>query len=300
MNGLFKPRYWGVWFIFGLVSLLVWIPLRWQYALGKFLGRLAFSRYSRRKTIIKRNLELAYPAMELRKREAIAAKCMESLSMTLVETLFVWLRGVKPLINLIKIEGVEHLQQSSENGVIVLGAHFAALDLCVSALAAHVPLGATYRKFKHPVVEYFATRSRERCYAQLFEASHLKSIVGALQQGKAIWFAADQDMGNRKSTCFVPFFNIETSTTITPYRLARHTGAKLLFMSHVRIDKSLRWEIRIQEVQPSTEPEPICFENEATFVNSLIEEAVNQFPAQYFWVHRRFKSTKSGQRRPYE
>ena len=300
VTNLFSPRYWVVWSLFGLAHLVVWLPLRWQYAVGKFLGRLAFKRNSRRKRIINRNLELAYPSMATQEREAISSECMDSISMTLVETFFVWLRGVTPLVSKVKITGLDRLNETADQGAIVLGGHFAALDLCVTALAARTPLGATYRKFKHPVVEYFAKRSRERCYAQLHEATHLKAIVCELERGSAIWFAADQDMGNRKSTCFVPFFNIETSTSITPYRLARRTGAKMLFVSHARNASNLTWEIQVQEVESSNEPEPTCYEIEATRVNSLIESAINRHPAQYFWVHRRFKSTKSGRRRPYD
>ncbi len=219
--------------------------------------------------------------------------------MSVIETLFVWLRGIKPLIPRVKFNGLEHLENTQGQGIVLLGAHFASLDLCAGALSVKYPYGGTYRPFKNPVVEHFASRSRSRYYSPMLLATNMRGVLAELKQGKTIWFAADQDMGTRKAACFAPFFGIEASTVMTPYRIARLTNSRVVLLSHARNDTDLIWEVNLTPVQLSESPEPKCYHEDAATVNSLIEEEVRKNPSQYFWVHRRFKTMRNGERRDY-
>lgn len=297
------PRYWLLWLLLGICWIAAWLPMRTQHWLGRIVARSIFKIAPRRKRIIEKNIELAFPELSDNLRRDLVQDTIASFGMTVTDTLFVWMRGIDPLIDRVKLVGVEHLVREDgddSRGTVILGAHFASLDLVAAALSRKCSFGATYRRAHNPVIDLVCRRSRRRYYDQMLEATQLRLLAHSLRNGKIVWFAADQDMGNRKSTCFVPFFGVDASTVVTPFRLARKTGARVVFMSHKRNTEDLTWELTLTPVELASDSDPQCFAKDAANVNKLIEDAVRTAPSQYFWVHRRFKSMANGNRRDYK
>lgn len=297
------PRYWPLWFLLGICWLATWLPMRMQHWLGRAVARTIFKIAPRRKRVIEKNIELAFPELSDVECRDLVQDTIASFGMTVTDTLFVWMRGIEPLIDRVKISGVEHLTHKDgdeSRGTVILGAHFASLDLVAAALSRKCAFGATYRRAHNPVIDLVCRRSRRRYYDQMLEANRLRLLAHSLRNGRIVWFAADQDMGNRKSTCFVPFFGVDASTVVTPFRIARKTGARVVFMSHKRNSEDLTWELTLTPVELASDSDPQCFLRDATNVNKLIEDAVRAAPSQYFWVHRRFKSMANGSRRDYK
>ena len=299
---LAAPWQWPVWLLFGCSWLVVRLPLERQFWLGRNIAKLFFVLVPRRERIIRMNIALAFPELSEEEQELLVKETICSLGTTVIETLYVWMRGVDSLVDRIQIRGLEHLQRAGDDassGTVILGAHFASLDLVAAALSKKCDFGVTYRKARNPVVDFVCRRARLRYYGNLFEATELRTLAQGLRKGRAVWFASDQDMGIRKSTCFVPFFGIDASTVVTPFRLARKTGARVVFMSHTRNTEDLTWELTLSPVELARDSEPGCFRQDASKVNLLIENVVREAPSQYFWVHRRFKTMANGSRRDY-
>lgn len=300
---LIAPWHWPIWSVFAFSWIVSRLPLKLQYWLGRRVAGLFFAFVPRRERIIRKNVELAFPELEDSQRESLVRETIASLGMTMVETLFVWMRGVDPLLDRVKISGIDHLQTEGKEdpkGIVILGAHFSSLDLVAAALSRKCRFAATYRKARNPVIDFVCHKARQRYYDEMIEATNLRSLAQGLRKGKIVWFASDQDMGTRKSTCFVPFFGIDASTVVTPFRLARKTGSRVLFMSHKRNADDLTWELELSPVELADVAEPTCYRKDAMKVNELIEGVVRSAPAQYFWVHRRFKSMANGARRDYQ
>lgn len=271
-----------------------------QYLVGGLIARFFFSVFPRRKAIVQVNLQLAFPELTTTQHEELTQQSINEFSRSVVETMFVWFRGVQPLLNRVQLSGLEQLRDLEwKQGTILLGAHFASLDLCGAAVCQHIPLQITYRDIKNPVANFFAVSRRQRDYEKLYLATELRTIISELRKGKTIWFACDQDMGTRKATCFAPFFGVKVSTITTPFRLARLTGARVVLMTHTRDNEAQTWDIQFHPIELSRLPEPECYLADATSVNAVIEQIVRIEPAQYFWVHRRFKTMETGKRRDY-
>lgn len=271
-----------------------------QYFLGKLIAQFFFSIFPRRKAIVQVNLRLAFPELTAAEHEDLTRQSINEFSRSMVETVFVWFRGVQPLLNSVQLSGLEQLHDHEwTQGTIILGAHFASLDLCGAAVSQNIPLQITYRDIKNPVANYFAVNRRQRDYEKLYLATELRTIIAELRKGKTVWFACDQDMGTRKAACFAPFFGVKVSTITTPFRLARLTGARVVLMTHTRDNEAQTWNIQLHPIELSSLPEPDCYLADATRVNAVIEQIVRMEPAQYFWVHRRFKTMETGKRRDY-
>lgn len=85
----------------------------------------------------------------------------------------------------------------------------------------------------------------------------------------------------------VEFFGIPAATNTATSRLARMTGAAVLPFFQERLPGRRGYRMVIQpalEDFPSEDPLA-----DARRFNELIQEQIYKVPAQYLWVHRRFK-----------
>ena len=96
---------------------------------------------------------------------------------------------------------------------------------------------------------------------------------------------------------FVPFMGVSAATITGTSRLARLTGARVVPFTLARTDDSGTYLIRLQPALsdfPSDSDEQDCRR-----INEIIETQVKQYPEQYWWMHRRFKTRPEGEERPY-
>jgi KDO2-lipid IV(A) lauroyltransferase len=71
----------------------------------------------------------------------------------------------------------------------------------------------------------------------------------------------------------------------------------VLFFSHFRNERTRRWRL---EISPVIEGFPSGDDvADATRLNAIVEQAIRRDPAQYLWLHRRFKTRPPGEARPY-
>ena len=149
MKHLWLPWYWPTWALFGLGWCVARLPLGLQYIVGRLIARMFFFLVPRRKAIIRVNLQLAFPELTTVQRDELARRTIDEFSRSMVDTLFVWFRGVHTLLERVNISGLEQLRHREHSqGTILLGAHFASLDLCGTAVSYCSPFQITYRDIK--------------------------------------------------------------------------------------------------------------------------------------------------------
>ena len=112
-----------------------------------------------------------------------------------------------------------------------------------------------------------------------------------MKSGAPLYYLPDQDAGRRHAV-FAPFFGIPAATFTTLGRLAKMTGAAVIPCIAVQRSWGLGYEVQFQ---PPLENYPVGDElADTTRMNAVIEEAVRRNPAQYFWLHKRFKTRPEG------
>jgi KDO2-lipid IV(A) lauroyltransferase len=104
-----------------------------------------------------------------------------------------------------------------------------------------------------------------------------------------LWYAPDQDMLG-KDTVFAPFFGIPAATITATHQLARLSGCAVLPFFHHR--EGDRYVLRIGA--PLADFPSHDAAADSARVNAAIEAMVREAPAQYLWVHRRFKRRPQG------
>lgn len=284
---LLSPHYWPTWL--GLGLLRVFAPLPWgvQLTLGRILGRvlrrlpLGFVRYARR------NLELCFTEISAQEREVLLNEHFESLGIALFETGLSWWASDARIRSLTDVEGMAHLDAALARGkgAILLSAHFTTLEIGARTLAARMPLNIMYRPTKNAVMARFLTRNRARRTRRAIRRDDVRTLVTALKANEPVWYAPDQSYRN-KGAQLVPFFGIPCATNTATSRLAGMTGAAVLPYFPQRLPDG-RYRMIIQPALdhfPSNDTVA-----DATRFHHLIEQHIRSVPAQYLWIHRRFK-----------
>lgn len=293
-----KPRHWPLWLGIGLLWSLAQLPPRWTLALGRGMGRLLYPLLKRRRRIALKNFELAFPELDARARERLARENFRYTGQALAESVLAWWTPAQRLSLDVELRGQEHLEAAltEGRGVILLSAHFTCLELVGRLLAQKIPLCALFRPHKNPLIEHFMGAARRRNLHTAIPRSDLRGMLRQLKAGRPVWYAGDQDFGTRQSV-FAPFFGVPTSTLTAASKLAKASSAPVVPMFYYQREDRHGYVV---EFGPALEGFPSGDEvTDAARMNALIEAAVREHPAQYLWVHRRFKTRPEGAPSPY-
>ena len=225
------------------------------------------------------------------KRKQFIKKTVENNVLTLFEAAFVWWGNHRAMIKYSQVIGLEHIIQANRNnqGVILIGAHYTTLEIAGPLLHLRTPCIATFRKQNNPLLYYLINKARLKNLRGLIEKKEMRRMIKALKNGETVWYATDQDYG-RKESVFVPFFNTPAATLGTIGKLTKLTGAKVLLLSHFRVEDAHQVCYELTISNPFTEPFTDNDEDNARRLNQALECAIAQDPTQYMWVHRRFKT----------
>lgn len=280
---------------------LLWLVARLPHSMALALGRaggrlyLLFSR--RRRGVAMVNLKLCFPGLTRDERQTLLRDHFSSLGQGIVEMAISWWTDLAPVLARTEMEGLEHLTAAAARGrgVVLLSAHFTALELGGALLNTRAPFAVVYRKHEHPVVQQILARSRARLFRRAIPRNDIRQMLKALKEGEIVWFAADQHP-RKRSGVMAEFFGISTLTSTSPARIARASGAPVVpFFPHRRGDDGY-----VLRILPALEGFPSGDDaSDANRVNRLIEEEIRRAPPEYLWIHRRFKTTPAPLGNPY-
>ncbi len=293
----FSPRLWLKWLGLGVMVAGAQLPWPVQRALGACIGWLAPYLAPSRRRAAEVNLALCFPGMDEAERQALLKDSFQALGVGLFEFARAWWGSITPMRRDVVVEGLEHLQalRAQGRGVLMVSGHFMTLEMCGRLICDHIELAGMYRRHRNPVFEWAVKRGRLRYATHMFTNDEIRGAVRHLKQGGFLWYAPDQDMRG-KDTVFAPFFGVPAATITATHQLARLTGCAVVPFFHRR--EGGRYILR---VAPPLEdfPSQDAVADSAR-VNAQIEAMVREAPAQYLWIHRRFKRQPEGRSKRYD
>lgn len=293
------PRFWPLWLGLGLLWLVVQLPYGALLALGRLLGAVMY-RVSRRRVVAARNLELCLPERSAAERDRLLRENFASSGIAFFEMAMSWWWPRERLARLAHIEGLEYLQaaQRDGHGVILMALHFTTLEIGAALLGQRHTIDGMYREHKNALFDYVQRRGRERhnLDSTAIEREDVRTMLKVLRQGRAIWYAPDQDYG-RKQSLFVPLFGIEAATVTATSKFARLGRALVVPFTQERLADGSGYRLVVHPPLadfPGESEEADCLR-----INQWVEQAVRACPEQYLWAHRRFKTRPEGAPRLY-
>ncbi|MCP3672880.1 MAG: LpxL/LpxP family Kdo(2)-lipid IV(A) lauroyl/palmitoleoyl acyltransferase [Gammaproteobacteria bacterium] len=276
-----------------LIGLIGVLPYPTQVFIGKGLGILMLFLARNRRRIATQNFQLCFPNLDSRERKKLLIENFKSTGIGLMEAAFSWTANSTRIKAISEVKGIEHLRafQDSGKGAIVLGFHLTSLELGGNALALHIPIAAMYRQHRNPHFEKAMCEGRLNNVTDVIERDDVRNMLRSLKSGKSVWYAADQDYGATHSL-FAPFFNIPTATITATSRFVKMTDVPVIPMTHYRHPQTGKLIIQLHPaLEGFTSKDDYT---DACVINNFLEEFLQQHPADYLWLHRRFKTRPPG------
>jgi Kdo2-lipid IVA lauroyltransferase/acyltransferase len=286
----------GTRLLLALLWLLHWLPLGLQAAIGRGVGALLHAFAGSRRRIALRNLELCFPEKTPDERTRLAREHFGWLGRSLVERGLLWWAPRERLKRLIHVEGDVTLAERSERPVMWLVPHFMALDVAgLAVLLFQQRRGASiYQKQSNAVMDAVMRAGRLRLgNAVIFpRRDSARPLIREIRQGTAFFNLPDMDFGRRDSE-FVPFFGVPAATLLAPSRMARTLDMVVQPVVAEMLPGGQGYRVRF--LAPLADFPSDDALADAARMNRWIEDEIRRNPAQYLWVHKRFKTRPVGE-----
>ena len=283
------------------VWLLHLLPLGVQALLGRGLGLLMHSLARSRRHVALRNLELCLPELSAAQRQVMVREHFQWLARSLLERGLLWYASPERLKRLIHVEGDVHLAERSARPVMWLVPHFLAVDVAGAAtqLFQTRKVCNVYTEQSNAVLDRALKNGRARFgLAQMFtRQQRALPLVRAIKRGHAFFNPSDMDFGLRDAA-FVPFFGHPAATLLAPSRLARSLNMVVQPVVTEILPGGQGWRVtfmRAWDDWPTDDSQA-----DAARMNLFIEAQIRLNPAQYLWVHKRFKTRPPGEASYYD
>lgn len=297
------PKYWGIWFMIFILLPLIYLPLSWQFKLGKHLGLLIFYLVKRRQKDTLINFQLIFPEKSEAERFDMAKQVFINAGVGLFESLCAWYRP-DVFTRCVTVSGLQHIKTAQQQGkaVILLGAHYTMLDLAGRLTSIFLPLDVMYRPQNNFLLEWLIFNGRQQIFNTQIANQDMRLLAKKIKDGHIIWYTPDQDFGLKQGV-MANFFGVPSATITAQRRLAKlgnkqNPPAIILFHSYretpVDMPNCRRPHYHLQ-FSPVLDNYPSDDEvADATRVNALLEQYIRIDATQYMWFHRRFKTQPSG------
>jgi len=269
------------------------LPRRTALAFGRRLGTLGRWLQPRRDKLARENLQHAYPDIPAAEREAIIREMFIHLGAGFVEMLRLdMMKEAADIERDFVIDGEENLRMalSEGRGCILLTGHLGfweAGNFIFSKLG--YPIGVVAKPMRNSLTDRYFLRMREMAGGYIINSRKgARRILKALQQNHLVGILMDQHVGRRNGVQ-VPFFGRLAWTTPIIAELAMKYRVPIVPAFCLWLPDN-RYHLKISPMillEGELTPDKVV--KNTALLTRVIEDAVRRDPAQWFWVHRRWR-----------
>jgi KDO2-lipid IV(A) lauroyltransferase len=286
------------WPVRALVALVQALPLPLVARLGRRIGGLAFYLAARYRRVALQNLTMCFggeksPAEIHALARENFRRIGENYSSAVKTAAMTW-DELKPHV---EFTGIERLPQKTGDApppnVVLAHGHFGNFELPARFhdLRPDYQCATTYRALKQPALNRLMQTLRARSGCLFFERRTDGPLLRAAMArgGIILGFASDQSSKGLRA----PFLGHDCDTTLAPAVFALRYHTELFSGACYRVGLA-KWRLELGEKIPTHENgHPRSSEDIMRDVNRALENYVRRDPANWFWVHRRWKPVES-------
>ena len=270
-------------------------PIGLVFSLGRILGGIAYRVLVPYRRIAVRNLSIAFgedhSLLEIRK---LAKAHFRTLGANLLCSIKMSTMPTEAIAERVEITGMENAQQAAklEKGLIYAICHMGCWEALAQmpAISPGVAPATLYQRLTNPRLDAHVVKKRSRWGFKLFDRKDgFYEPLAHLRTNGGLGILADQHAGDSGVWC--PFFGRLASTSNLTALLSLRTGAPICAIGLKTTGKA-RWCMSIgKPFYPQEHPG----EDASTLtarLNLYLEEVIRESPADWFWVHNRWKTPK--------
>ncbi|MEZ5332750.1 MAG: hypothetical protein R2991_12015 [Thermoanaerobaculia bacterium] len=267
---------------------LAWLPWRALLAVGSGLGLLLYAVNGRERRRMHEHLAIAFPEMGADERRRLARLTARHHGMNLAEDLHLLVRGPGRVVPRIDVVGWEHVEAARTAGRPILfpTGHCGNWELLGAVLWAHrMAVYGMARGLQHSVLQDALVRLRESMGGRTIvrgARGGIRLLRRVVRGEAALVILIDQD--TKVDGVWVPFFGRPAYTPTAAAELAaRHDMAVLPAFFERLGDGTHRCTFQ----EPLSLPDDLTAATAA--LTETIERQIRRVPAQWVWMHRRWR-----------
>lgn len=272
------------------------IPGRFIYGFARKIADLGYKFAGKQRRIALESLTIAFGKEKTGQQiEQIARDCFTLMAKSAVELMYLM---DKPdlLKKRVVIEGKSNLEAvlAKGNGAILVSAHFGNFPLLLARFSQEgYKASGIMRPMRDERVEKIFLEKRKKFNVKTIYSQPRKECVDqtirALRNNEVVFIPIDQNFGT--AGVFVDFFGQKAATATGPVVFAERTKAGIVPCFIVRQKDDTHKII----CEPAIELEEGSNSQETITINiqkltSIIEAYIRRYPAEWGWIHRRWKS----------
>ena len=264
------------------------------------MARFAYAALGRLRRVGLRNLQLAFPEKTTAEHESLLWTEYRNLGWLLAEFCQMPSYTRERASAFIRYEGLENYLAARDRGkgVLVLTGHLGAWELSsfYHSLAGY-PMGVVIRRLDNPLVDELVNRIRcQYGNRVLHKDDFARGLIAAMRAGDTVGILMDTNMTPPQGV-FVPFFGVPACTASGLARVALKTGAAVLPGFLLWEEEERRYVLRFYpelKLTHTGDSEADATANTSLFT-AVIEQVVREYPSQWLWMHRRWKTRPPGE-----
>lgn len=276
-----------------LIKAISKLPIPVINSIGNGLGTLGYHVLKNRRNVGLVNLKLCFPEWTDKARDDLIRQHFKELFCSGLAYGLIFDTPADKLKDIVKIRGLENFDKyRNKQPIILLAPHFLALDIGANRLTLETPGYSIYSAQRSEYLTNMIKDARLRFIkdsgGEIFSRQEgLKNIVRKMKNTNIpFYYLPDQDM-DEKNSVYVPFFAHPNCATLdTLPKLVKLTGAVVIPVATYREGNHY-----VVEISPAFDNYPSdSIVDDVALMNRQIETMIMKYPAQYLWLHKRFKT----------
>lgn len=277
-----------------VLASLAWTPRRAAEGLARLYAGLLDLCVPRLRRTALRNLSLAMPECDAEERRRIADGVFRSIARLLVAFARLPGLGKSNISEWICYEGLEHFHAALRRGrgVLFAAAHLGNWEL--SAFAHGLmsgPMDVVARPLDNPLLDRLVESRRALCGNRIIaKKDAARAILKALKQNRAVGILIDQNAAPEEGV-FIDFFGLKACANAAFARLAARSGAVVIPGFALWSEADARYVLRFYP--PVEMTGDVAADTQR--LHRVLEAVIRQYPDQWLWIHRRWKTRPPGE-----
>lgn len=240
-----------------------------------------------------RNLELAYPEKTLAERTHIADGAFRSIGRLIHAFAYLPEINAQNVDKWIAYDGLENYLDAKKQGrgILVATAHLGNWELSAFTHAIMTePMHVVVRPLDNPRLDSFVEERRELSGNKIIgKWDAPRAILRALRRNQAVGVLIDQNTALNEGV-FVDFFGVPACATTAFARFAHKTGATVIPGFALWSEPQQRYVLRFYPPLQLTGN----IREDTQRIHAALESVIREYPDQWFWIHRRWKTRPPG------
>jgi KDO2-lipid IV(A) lauroyltransferase len=273
------------------------LPLSVVRTLGVALGIALYVLVGSRRRVVQTNLALCFPQWSRTQRRRVVREVFVVFAQAWLDRGWLWHAPPAVVQSRVRLTGALNALEGDEP-VVLFAPHFMGLDAAWTALTQQIPrrFATIYSPQLNPAMDAWILGGRQRFGEPELVArlAGVKPIVAAVRKGEPLYLLPDMNFDPRESL-FVPFFGVSAATVPSLSRFAKLGRAKVVPIVTRLVPQG--YEVEVLPAWTDFPSEDL--EADTVRMNQHLEDYIRAMPAQYYWVHKRFKDRPAGEAAPY-